>query len=130
MSKVQYSEIEGNSTGYYGLLGILAALIAAGLANHMTTGELCRIFMGQKHASLKFEPSDFLRPAYKEFPSPNRTVGPVARAIPGYSQHARREGRSFYANLERSSIGFAGQGWRPQRRRRQRGRTSRQSRWS
>jgi len=43
------------------------ALIAAGLANHMTTGELCRIFMGQKHASLKFEPSDFLRPAYREY---------------------------------------------------------------
>jgi predicted acylesterase/phospholipase RssA len=43
------------------------ALIAAGLANRMTTGELCRIFMAQKHASLKFEPSDFLRPAYREY---------------------------------------------------------------
>lgn len=43
------------------------ALIAAGLANRMTTGELCRIFMGQKHASLRFEPADFLRPAYREY---------------------------------------------------------------
>ena len=43
------------------------ALIAAGLANRMTTGELCRIFMGDKHASLKFEPADFLRPAYREY---------------------------------------------------------------
>lgn len=43
------------------------ALIAAGLANHMTTGELCRIFMGQKHASLRFDPADFLRPAYREY---------------------------------------------------------------
>lgn len=43
------------------------ALIAAGLANRMTTGELCRIFMGQEHASLKFEPADFLRPAYREY---------------------------------------------------------------
>jgi predicted acylesterase/phospholipase RssA len=33
----------------------------------MTTGELCRIFMGQKHASLRFEPADFLRPAYREY---------------------------------------------------------------
>ncbi len=43
------------------------ALIAAGLANRMTTGELCRIFMGHKYASLKFEPTDFLRPAYREY---------------------------------------------------------------
>ena len=43
------------------------ALVAAGLANRMTTGELCRIFMGDKHASLKFEPTDFLRPAYREY---------------------------------------------------------------
>jgi len=43
------------------------ALIAAGLANRMTTGELCRIFMGQRHASLRFEPTDFLRPAYREY---------------------------------------------------------------
>src|SRR5210317_2201770 len=43
------------------------ALIAAGLANRMTTAELCRIFMGQEYASLRFEPADFLRPAYREY---------------------------------------------------------------
>lgn len=43
------------------------ALIAAGLANRISTAELCRIFMGQKYASLKFEPAHFLRPAYKEY---------------------------------------------------------------
>ena len=43
------------------------ALIAAGLANRLTTAELCRIFMGQEYASLKFDPAHFLRPAYQEY---------------------------------------------------------------
>ncbi len=43
------------------------ALIAAGLANRISTAELCRIFMGQEYASLKFEPAHFLRPAYREY---------------------------------------------------------------
>ena len=43
------------------------ALIAAGLANRMSTAELCRIFMGQEYASLKFDPAHFLRPAYQEY---------------------------------------------------------------
>jgi len=43
------------------------ALIAAGLANHITTAELCRIFMGQEYASLKFDPESFLRPAFREY---------------------------------------------------------------
>jgi len=43
------------------------ALIAAGLANRISTAELCRIFMGQEYASLKFDPAHFLRPAYKEY---------------------------------------------------------------
>ena len=43
------------------------ALIAAGLASRMTTSELCRIFMGQEYASLRFDPGDFLRPAYREY---------------------------------------------------------------
>jgi predicted acylesterase/phospholipase RssA len=43
------------------------ALIAAGLANHINTAELCRIFMGQEYASLRFDPASFLRPAYKEY---------------------------------------------------------------
>jgi predicted acylesterase/phospholipase RssA len=43
------------------------AFIAASLANRITTAEMCRIFMGQKHASLKFEPERFLHPAYREY---------------------------------------------------------------
>jgi len=43
------------------------ALIAAGLANRITTAELCRIFMGQEYARLRFDPGDFLRPAYREY---------------------------------------------------------------
>jgi len=43
------------------------ALIAAGLANRISTAELCRIFMGQEYASLKFDPAHFLRPNYQEY---------------------------------------------------------------
>ncbi len=43
------------------------ALIAAGLADRITTAELCRIFMGQEYASLRFEPERFLHPAYREY---------------------------------------------------------------
>ena len=43
------------------------AFMAASLANGITTAELCRIFMGQEYASLKFEPESFLRPAYREY---------------------------------------------------------------
>jgi len=43
------------------------ALLAAGLANRISTVELCRIFMSQEYASLKFDPEHFLRPAYKEY---------------------------------------------------------------
>lgn len=43
------------------------ALIAASLANGITTAELCQIFMSQEYASLKFEPERFLRPAYREY---------------------------------------------------------------
>ncbi len=43
------------------------ALIASGLANGISSAELCRIFMGQEYASLKFEPENFLRPAFGEY---------------------------------------------------------------
>lgn len=43
------------------------AFIAASLANRITTAELCRIFMSKEYASLKFEPEQFLRPAYREY---------------------------------------------------------------
>jgi len=43
------------------------AFMAASLANGITTAELCRIFMSQQYASLKFEPENFLRPAYREY---------------------------------------------------------------
>jgi predicted acylesterase/phospholipase RssA len=43
------------------------ALIAASLANRITTVELCRIFLSKEYASLKFEPERFLHPAYREY---------------------------------------------------------------
>lgn len=43
------------------------AFLAASLANRISTAELCRIFMGEKHARLRFEPERFLRPAYREY---------------------------------------------------------------
>ncbi len=43
------------------------ALIAASLANGITTVEMCRIFMGQEYASVKFDPQHMMRPAYKEY---------------------------------------------------------------
>lgn len=43
------------------------ALIAASLANGITTVELCRIFMGQEYASIRFDPEHLMRPAFKEY---------------------------------------------------------------
>jgi len=43
------------------------ALIAASLANGISTEELCRIFLSKDYASLKFEPERFLQPAYREY---------------------------------------------------------------
>lgn len=62
MSKVQYLEIEGKSTGYYGLLGILAAFIAAGLGaayymehhGHWVTGMSNQIVWGTPHVFAVF----------------------------------------------------------------------------
>jgi predicted acylesterase/phospholipase RssA len=43
------------------------ALIAACLANGISTAEICRIFMGQEHAKLRFDPQRLMRPAYREY---------------------------------------------------------------
>ncbi|MDX1461024.1 MAG: patatin-like phospholipase family protein [Xanthomonadales bacterium] len=43
------------------------AFIAASLANRIPTSELCRIFMADRRASVKFEPERFLKPAYREY---------------------------------------------------------------
>ena len=43
------------------------ALIAAGLANGISTAELCRIFLSKEYASLRFQPERFLQPAYREY---------------------------------------------------------------
>lgn len=43
------------------------AFIAASLANGISTGELCSIFVGEEYASVRFEPERFLRPAYREY---------------------------------------------------------------
>lgn len=43
------------------------AFIAASLANGISCSDQCRIFMGTKHAAVKFVPNLFLRPAYREY---------------------------------------------------------------
>lgn len=43
------------------------AFIAASLANHVSTTQMCRIFMGRPEAELSFRPEAFLRPAYNEY---------------------------------------------------------------
>jgi predicted acylesterase/phospholipase RssA len=43
------------------------ALIAASLANGISTVEMCRIFMGQEYASIRFDPEHLMRPAFKEY---------------------------------------------------------------
>jgi NTE family protein len=43
------------------------ALIAASLANGISTVELCRIFMGQEYASIRFDPEHLMRPAFREY---------------------------------------------------------------
>ena len=43
------------------------ALIAASLANGISTVEMCRIFTGQEYASVRFDPESLMRPAFKEY---------------------------------------------------------------
>jgi predicted acylesterase/phospholipase RssA len=43
------------------------ALIAASLANGISTIEMCRIFMGHEYASIRFDPEHLMRPAFKEY---------------------------------------------------------------
>ena len=43
------------------------ALIAASLANGISTVEMCRIFTGQEYASVRFDPEHLMRPAFKEY---------------------------------------------------------------
>jgi molybdopterin-containing oxidoreductase family membrane subunit len=62
MTSVQYREIEGRSAGFYGLLGALALVIAAGLAaawamehqGHVITGMTNRIVWGTPHVFAVF----------------------------------------------------------------------------
>jgi molybdopterin-containing oxidoreductase family membrane subunit len=62
MANVQYREIEGKSAGFYGLLGLLALLVGAGLAaawtmehhGHVITGMTNRIVWGTPHVFAVF----------------------------------------------------------------------------
>jgi Ni/Fe-hydrogenase subunit HybB-like protein len=62
MASVEYREIEGRSAGFYGLLGVLALVIAAGLAaawamehqGHVITGMTNRIVWGTPHVFAVF----------------------------------------------------------------------------
>ena len=49
-------------------VGISAgAVLAAGLANRVSTAELCRVFTNRKDAETGFQPQRFMRPAYREY---------------------------------------------------------------
>ena len=62
MASIQYREIEGSSRGFYGLLGVLALVIAGGLAaswamehqGHVITGMTNRIVWGTPHVFAVF----------------------------------------------------------------------------
>ncbi|HSG77314.1 MAG TPA: NrfD/PsrC family molybdoenzyme membrane anchor subunit [Burkholderiales bacterium] len=62
MASIQYREIEGTSRGFYGLLGVLALVIAGGLAaawamehqGHVITGMTNRIVWGTPHVFAVF----------------------------------------------------------------------------
>ena len=62
MASVEYREIEGRSAGFYGLLGVLALVIAAGLGaawsmehhGHVITGMSNRIVWGTPHVFAVF----------------------------------------------------------------------------
>jgi len=62
MASVQYREIEGRSAGFFGLIGVLALFIAAGLAaawamehqGHVITGMTNRIVWGTPHVFAVF----------------------------------------------------------------------------
>lgn len=43
------------------------AIIAASLANGISTVEMCRIFTGQEYATVSFDPERLMRPAFKEY---------------------------------------------------------------
>jgi predicted acylesterase/phospholipase RssA len=51
-------------------------VIAASLANGISTAEMCRIFLGHEHAQHAFEPEKLLQPAYGEYLR-------RAKAVPG-----------------------------------------------
>src|SRR5690606_35824900 len=62
MKKIHYREIEGRSAGYYGLLGLLGALVLAGLGSsyymehhgHWVTGMSNQIVWGMPHVFAVF----------------------------------------------------------------------------
>ena len=43
------------------------AFVAAGLANRISTAQMCRIFMGHEGAEMVMEPEKLLKPAYREY---------------------------------------------------------------
>jgi NTE family protein len=73
------------------------ALIAGGLANGISTAELCRIFLNKEYASLKFRPESFLQPAYREyFERATKLPGILTETLLG---QIRNPGRSLASKL-------------------------------
>ncbi len=69
------------------------SFVAACLANHVSTAQMSRIFMGRPEAELSFSPEHFLRPAYREY---GRRLLTLPRIIAGtlwdLVRHPRRYG--------------------------------------
>ncbi len=80
------------------------AFMAAGLANQVTTTQMCRIFIGSDDAEFVFRPESFLRPAVREYlrratgiPSVVREI--LREAVTNPSHFATLEGISGLARL-------------------------------
>ncbi|MCG8464934.1 MAG: patatin-like phospholipase family protein [Xanthomonadales bacterium] len=75
------------------------AFIAASLANHVSTTQMCRIFMGQPDAELAFRPEAFLRPAYREYYQRVKQIpGIMAEAVVDWLKRPRLSGLSESLN--------------------------------
>ncbi len=69
------------------------AIIAASLANGISTAQMCRIFMGDEYEENVLDPDEFLRPAYREYASRvSRLPGILTSSVIEMLRHPGRVG--------------------------------------
>src|SRR5258706_2429115 len=73
------------------------SFIAAGLANGISTAEMCRIFITDDAAPVKFRPESFLRPAFHEFA--NRAAGIPSTLVAWISDRIARPWETDWSEL-------------------------------